>query len=146
MKEKQIILAAGGLVLNEDNDLLFIFRRGFWDLPKGKLDPNESIADCALREVTEETGVTHIILGNLITITTHEYFDNYLNAVVLKETHWFQMKVNGKPNLVPQSTEDITDIEWTKQQDVAKRLTNTYPTIREVIKKAGILMDPKNEL
>lgn len=139
MEEKQIIIAAGGLVLNEANELLLIFRRGFWDLPKGKLDPNESIAECAVREVTEETGVTNIHLGNLITITSHEYYDTYLKADVKKETHWFQMRVDGKPNLIPQTTEDITAIEWTKKQDLAKRLSNTYATIIEVITKAGLL-------
>ena len=139
MEEKQIIIAAGGLVLNEANELLLIFRRGFWDLPKGKLDPNESIAECAVREVTEETGVTNIHLGNLITITSHEYYDTYLKADVKKETHWFQMRVDGQPNLIPQTTEDITAIEWTKKQDLAKRLSNTYATIIEVITKAGLL-------
>jgi len=138
MEEKQTIIAAGGLVLNEANELLLIFRRGCWDLPKGKLDPNESIAECAVREVSEETGVTQIILGNLITITTHEYFDTYIKADVKKETHWYNMRVDGKPNLIPQTTEDITAIEWTKKQDLAQRLMNTYPTIIEVIKKAGL--------
>jgi len=139
MEEKQTIIAAGGLVLNEANELLLIFRRGFWDLPKGKLDPNESIAECAVREVTEETGVNNIHLGNLITITTHEYFDTYMKSDVKKETHWYYMKVDGKPNLIPQTTEDITAIEWTKKQDLAQRLSNTYATIIEVITKAGLL-------
>jgi len=139
MEEKQTIIAAGGLVLNETNELLLIFRRGFWDLPKGKLDPNESIAECAVREVTEETGVNNIHLGNLITITTHEYFDTYIKSDVKKETHWYHMKVDGKPNLIPQTTEDITAIEWTKKNDLAERLSNTYPTIIEVITKAGLL-------
>ena len=138
MEEKQTIIAAGGLVLNEANELLLIFRRGFWDLPKGKLDPNESIAECAVREVTEETGVNNIHLGNLITITTHEYFDTYMKSDVKKETHWYYMKVDGKPNLIPQTTEDITAIEWTKKQDLAQRLSNTYATIIEVITKAGL--------
>jgi len=139
MEEKQTIIAAGGLVLNETNELLLIFRRGFWDLPKGKLDPNETIAECAVREVEEETGVHHIHLGNLITITTHEYFDPYIKADVKKETHWYSMLVDGKPNLIPQTTEDITAIEWTKKQDLLQRLNNTYPTIIEVITKAGLL-------
>jgi len=139
MEEKQTIIAAGGLVLNETNELLLIFRRGFWDLPKGKLDPNESIAECAVREVIEETGVNNIHLGNLITITTHEYFDTYIKSDVKKETHWYHMKVDGKPNLIPQTTEDITAIEWTKKNDLAERLSNTYPTIIEVITKAGLI-------
>jgi len=139
MNEKQIITAAGGLVINEANEILLIFRRGCWDLPKGKLDPNESVAECAVREVEEETGVSQIMLGNLIAITSHEYFDNYTNADVKKETHWYHMRVDGKPNLIPQISEDITAIEWTKKEDLEQRLLNTYPTIIEVITKAGLL-------
>src|SRR5436190_23606499 len=43
--------AAGGLVYNENGDVLMIFRKGKWDLPKGKLDDGEDIASCAVREV-----------------------------------------------------------------------------------------------
>ncbi len=41
--------AAGGLVLNEKGEVLMIFRRGSWDLPKGKIDPNESVETAAIR-------------------------------------------------------------------------------------------------
>ena len=41
--------AAGGVAYNEQGDILMIFRRGKWDLPKGKLDAGESIDECALR-------------------------------------------------------------------------------------------------
>src|SRR5215204_4522110 len=50
-KKFTLIKAAGGLVVNDDRHLLLIFRRGKWDLPKGKLDPGESLETCALREV-----------------------------------------------------------------------------------------------
>lgn len=136
--EKPIIVAGGGLVINEEGALLMIFRRGKWDLPKGKLDPGETIEACALREIKEETGVTHIRLGSLVTITRHEYFDPYLKADVIKETHWFNMYTPGIPDLTPQTEEDITEIEWTKKEDLEDRLSNTYPTIREAIRMAGL--------
>ena len=62
-KKFEIVKAAGGLVLNENKELLFIFRRGKWDLPKGKLDEGETIEQCAIREVAEETGVKNISLN-----------------------------------------------------------------------------------
>ena len=61
---KKTIIAAGGLVLNEKNELLMIFRRGFWDLPKGKVDEGETLEQCAVREVKEETGLQNIRLGD----------------------------------------------------------------------------------
>ena len=48
-KHFTIIKAAGGLVKNEKGEYLFIFRRGSWDLPKGKLDKGETIEQCAVR-------------------------------------------------------------------------------------------------
>ena len=72
------IIAGGGLVLNEKNELLMIFRRGKWDLPKGKLDDDESIEQCAMREVKEETGIANLALVKFIGITNHEYFDNWI--------------------------------------------------------------------
>ena len=73
------IIAAGGLVLNEKNELLMIFRRNKWDLPKGKLDEGESIEACALREVKEETGLQKLKLEKFIDITFHDYADPYLD-------------------------------------------------------------------
>src|SRR4051794_1665781 len=97
----QKIIAAGGLVTNEYNELLMIFRRGKWDLPKGKLDEGETIEQCAVREVEEETGIGNLELVKLVGITYHEYFDKHINTEVRKETHWFAMRVNGKPIPVP---------------------------------------------
>ena len=50
-----------------------MFRRGKWDLPKGKLDPGETLEACALREVREETGVGQLELIKFLLVTEHEY-------------------------------------------------------------------------
>ena len=84
--KKKILVAGGGLVQNEKGELLMIFRRDKWDLPKGKLDPGESIEQCSLREVKEETGLRNVTLGKLIDVSTHEYFDAFLSEEVVKET------------------------------------------------------------
>lgn len=130
---KKRIIAAGGLVINEQLEILLIFRRGFWDLPKGKLDKGETIEACALREVEEETGVGNLQLGAFITITNHEYYDQYLKEEVIKESHWYAMKVQGVPTLIPQTEEDITAIEWVAPKQLSHYLSNTYPTIQAVI-------------
>ena len=67
------VVAAGGLVTNDKNELLTMFRRGKWDLPKGKLDEEETIEACALREVREETGIepvsyTHLTLPTILRV------------------------------------------------------------------------------
>lgn len=130
--EMKVIVAGGGLLLNENNELLMIFRRGCWDLPKGKLDNGETIEACALREVEEETGVGNLVSGGLLGITRHQYFDPYIKEEVIKETHWYAMNVNGRPALIPQTEEDITDIRWVPLQEVPALLENSFDTIREI--------------
>lgn len=134
----QTIIAAGGLVLNEKNDILMIFRRGKWDLPKGKLDEGEKIEDCAVREVMEETGLTQLDLGRLLVITQHTYFDQWIKKDVIKQTHWYLMKASLDQPLVPQTTEDIESIEWVSKSQLSERLENSYDTIVEVVSKLRV--------
>jgi len=129
----RIIQAGGGLVLNEQNELLFIFRRGSWDLPKGKVDSGETIEACALREVEEETGVENLTLVDFVGITQHQYFDPYLQEEVIKESHWYIMTVKGVPALIPQTEEDITDIKWVPLAEVNALISNAYESIKEII-------------
>ncbi len=127
------IIAAGGIVMNPKQEILWIFRRGFWDLPKGKLDPGETIPQCALREVQEETGLTQIHLNEIITITYHDYFDNYLNTQVTKETHWYKMSIQDLQNGIPQTEEDIEKMEWFSLDALGIPMQHTYENIKLVI-------------
>ena len=130
--ELPIIIAAGGLVRNSRDEILLIYRRGVWDLPKGKLDPGELIPECAVREVQEETGLKSIELGPLICTTTHAYYDKWLNKEVEKHTHWYAMQSLANETLVPQTEEDIEKIEWVPVNELPQYLLETYPTIRTV--------------
>lgn len=129
-----IITAAGGLVQNNEGAFLLMFRRGFWDLPKGKLDNGESIPECALREVQEETGLQILTMGPFICMTTHAYFDTWLQKDVVKETHWYSMNATAldAETLIPQTEEDIEKIEWVLMENLPQYLAQTYPTIRSV--------------
>ena len=88
----KVITAAGGLVLNPNTEILMIFRRGHWDLPKGKLDEGETIVSCAVREVQEETGLSDIHVDQFLLMTKHTYFDTYLFEEVIKETAMMVIK------------------------------------------------------
>jgi len=129
---KQII-AAGGIVTNPNGAILWIFRRGFWDLPKGKLDEGETIQTCAIREVEEETGLNNIQLHELIQFTNHTYFDTHLQEEVVKRTYWFHMTIPNEQAGIPQTSEDIEKIEWYTMGNAAHCLDNTYDNIKEVI-------------
>lgn len=131
--ERQIIIAGGGLVFNEKDELLMIFRRGFWDLPKGKLDAGETIEACAVREIKEETGLQEVTLGKFVSITRHDYFDKYIGKDVVKESHWYLMTSNSSNTLHPQTEEDITEIKWVSATDLHTYLANSYPSIVEIV-------------
>jgi len=126
-------MAAGGLVFNEKNELLMIFRRGKWDLPKGKTEANETPEMSAIREVQEETGLQNLSIRYFSGITHHEYFDPYIHEQVLKETQWFVMSATINEKLIPQTEEDITAIKWADDTDLIDMLKNTYPNIRQII-------------
>ncbi len=60
--EVDVIRAAGGVVFRKtagETEIAVIHRPAYddWTLPKGKMEPNETPEDCALREVREETGL-----------------------------------------------------------------------------------------
>jgi len=135
------IIAAGGLVTNPKGEILWIFRRGFWDLPKGKLDEGETIQTCAVREVAEETGISNIQLHEMLCFTNHLYFDNYLNEEVIKRTYWFHMTIPNMQEGIPQLTEDIEKIEWLALDKARQCLDHTYPTILEVVEQFRIKLN-----
>lgn len=128
--------AAGGLVRNAGGDILLMFRRGHWDLPKGKLDPGETIEECALREITEETGLSHIQIERHLTDTWHVY--PLEGKQILKQTHWYEVAFTGTELTVPQIEEDIVDIQWIKPENIKHYLKFTYPNIRKVFEEAGV--------
>ena len=136
--EKTTIKAGGGLVLNDTGKLLMIYRRGKWDLPKGKLDEGETIEACAVREVMEETGLTDVEIGNLVEISYHDYYDRFLKEEVIKETYWYLMKAKGEQVITPQTEEDITEIKWVMGEELEACLADSYDNVVEVVRKAGL--------
>jgi 8-oxo-dGTP pyrophosphatase MutT (NUDIX family) len=125
------VMAAGGLVENEKGEVLLIFRRGKWDLPKGKLDPGETIEQCAVREVEEETGLKNIELKKKLTVTYHTYDE--FGKHILKDSHWYKMKVKGKQEPIPQAEEDISELKWVKKIELKNYFNNTFPSVKDVL-------------
>jgi len=126
------VKAAGGLVRNPDGDVLCIFRLGTWDLPKGKLKKNEGAEEGALREVTEETGLSCLSIIHPLPSTYHIYTDRKGRAC-LKETFWFEMRSEGEEILVPQTEEDITGVKWFEPVHLGEVINSTYASLKEII-------------
>ena len=125
------IEAAGGIVQNKNKELLFIFRRGKWDLPKGKLEENETIEICAAREIEEETGVTNLILKHKIGETYHIYKEN--ETMILKTSHWFYFTSNEEQHTIAQTEEDISEVKWIHTRNIKEPMANTYQNIKDIL-------------
>lgn len=117
------IEAAGGLVHNGRDEVLFIKRLGKWDLPKGKIEAGESTEAAALREVEEETGIKGLSLEKFLTQTYHIYTDRNTQNI-LKVTHWFSMSGNENNDLKPQLEEGITEVCWKNKSQIT---TQVFP-------------------
>lgn len=130
-KHFKIIEAAGGIVQNASKELLFIFRRGKWDLPKGKMESKESAEICAERETKEETGIQQLSLKHHVGDTYHAYDE--FGKHYLKLSHWYYFTCNDGQALTPQTEEDILDAKWISTKDIKKPLSNTYATIKDIL-------------
>jgi hypothetical protein len=128
----KIVTAGGGLVLNSQKEVLFIYRNQLWDLPKGMIEAGETIEATALREVAEECGIDKLSIDRFLT-TTYHYF--YRNENCLKKTHWFLMHSNFEGVLKPQVEEGITEVVFKKKTATLKALQNSYANIKLVYNK-----------
>ncbi|WP_235295867.1 NUDIX hydrolase [Portibacter marinus] len=127
----KIVKAAGGLVTNKKEQILFIYRRGFWDLPKGKLDNGEDYKMAAVREVKEECGLKNLTRGAKLT-TTYHVFKNLSKQRILKKTKWYHM-TSSDTKLVAQKEEDIEIAKWRKLGEFLASGDVAYNNINDVL-------------
>lgn len=127
----KVVKAAGGVVFKGDQ-MLLMFRRGVWDLPKGKLDDGESSKQGAAREVEEETGV-RVRIEEKICTTWHAYSMN--GNRILKRTKWYKMSLVDESRMAPQVDEDIEKLAWLDRKQAQIALTNSFSSIRYVMEQ-----------
>ena len=128
--------AGGGLVYNKKGEVLFIFRGGKWDLPKGGIEKGEEIEATAMREVTEETGVDKLTITKKLQKTYHVFKRN--GVYKLKTTHWFEMKSDFDGIPVGQIEEGIEKAIWVAQNDIPEILENSYENIKLLFEEENI--------
>ncbi|MEW6476140.1 MAG: NUDIX hydrolase [Actinomycetota bacterium] len=120
-EENNHVRAAGGLVWRRDGEgpirILVVHRPRYddWSLPKGKADPGESDADCALREVREETGLV-CRLGPELPSTS--YRDNKGRP---KTVRYWAMEPVGEGGFTPNA--EIDEIRWLPAAEAVKLLS-----------------------
>lgn len=127
--------AAGGVV-NCNDRILFILRNGKWDLPKGKIEKGETPPEAALREVSEECGISGQQIKTQLPSTFHIYPSPYAKTKgqwIFKETYWFEMDYNGSDRIIPQTEEGITEVKWIEKSELQEVLVNTYENLKQII-------------
>ncbi len=127
----KIVKAAGGIVRKNDQ-ILMIDRLKKWDLPKGKLDKGETIDECAVREVEEETGVK-VKIDSFFRKSYHTYIRN--EKRVLKETHWYVMDCVDDKKMKPQKDEGIEGVDWMTKKEVSLATHDTYRSLKLLLKR-----------
>ncbi len=120
--------AGGGLVYNKNGDVLFIFRNGKWDLPKGGTEKGEDIEQTSMREVEEETGVNGLKIIKKLQKTYHIFKRNGIYK--LKITHWFEMQTDFEGIPEGQIDEGIDKVEWKNPTQIQEALKNSYENIK----------------
>ena len=124
------IKAAGGIVENNDGKRLLMVRNGRCDLPKGKVEEGETLAEAALRETNEETGLSDLQMGHLLLKTYHIY--TLYGGWHFKQTSWFAMRLLKDHTLVPQLEEGITSLEWLPADQWRNKLRSSYATMKVI--------------
>lgn len=124
--------AAGGVVRDKKHRVLFIKRWNRWDLPKGKKEKKETMSQCALREVEEETGVKNLNIIRSLSSSYHlfETRDQWF----MKKTYWFLMETTYEGETKPQNEEDITAVQWMNEDQCSGALASTYRSLRDALK------------
>lgn len=132
IKSKFKIIKAGGGVVFREGKVLMIHRLGMWDLPKGKIEKGEGVAEGAKREVEEECNVSVEIKEKICT-TWHTYTKG--EKSILKKTSWYLMACLDDSHMKPQLEEDIDEVRWMNENETNVALFTTYKSIAHVYNK-----------
>lgn len=130
--------AGGGLVYNKEGAVLFIYRGGKWDLPKGGTEKGEDIEETAMREVEEETGVNKLKITKKLQKTYHVFKRNGIYK--LKITHWFEMHSDFEGIPIGQLEEGIEKVAWILPSEMPEILKKSYENIKLLFEEENISM------
>lgn len=134
MHRLKTVSAAGGLTLDASDRILFIFKDGRWDLPKGIIDPGSSASQTALCETSEETGLPLKRLRVLTELIPTVHVSKFAKAKSLKQTRWFLIRYAGEDTAFePQRKEGIEHCAWIPPWELDRPLANCPARIHYLV-------------
>lgn len=134
MHNLRTVEAAGGLTLDPQDRILFIFKDGSWDLPKGLIDRSSSAHKTAVKEVSEETGLASSKLRVLTELIPTVHVSKHAKTKSLKNTRWFLLRYSDTNSAFqPQRSEGIEHCEWISLWDIERPLANCPPRVQYLV-------------
>jgi ADP-ribose pyrophosphatase YjhB (NUDIX family) len=128
--------SAGGVVVRDDDALeVCLIRpagRTIWGLPKGGVEPGESYADAAIREVAEETGIEGIVEQELGAID-YSFYSRQDGGRIHKTVHYFLVRALGGDTA--RHDHEVSEARWMPVGDALGAMT--YPNEREIVRRAA---------
>ena len=125
------LITSGGVVI-QNHQILFIFKNGRWDLPKGHLEEGNSSKETALIEISEETGLPKKNLTVLKKLIPTHYHKRVQGEMIVKKTIWYLVEFNGNMDmpLIPDKNEGITECRWFSLNELVLVLEESHERIR----------------
>jgi len=136
MKQQQ----SAGIVIYRNNNnnnyeyLLLHYASGHWDLPKGKIERDETKEEAALRELHEETGLTGTIIPGFQEQLSY-IFTDYDGLVTHKMVYFFIGKSNDQSIVLSHEHQGFI---WLPYEQALQRLT--YSNAEDILKKAYLFI------
>ena len=126
MTEQLFQIGIKAIIRNDENQILLLENKDYWDIPGGRMDQGEDIETTLLRELNEEIGVNHIAqkqLWNVVkSVKQLPYGNNMMTSLML-----IVYRVQLPADQIPHSCELGAVLHWVSSEEAANRLKNKYP-------------------
>ena len=125
MTEQLFQIGIKAIIRNDENQILLLKNKDYWDIPGGRIDQGEDTETTLLRELNEEIGVNHIAqkqLWDVVKAVKQLPYGNMMTSLML-----IVYRVQLPADQIPHSCEPGTTLHWVRPEEAANRLKNKYP-------------------
>jgi 8-oxo-dGTP pyrophosphatase MutT (NUDIX family) len=137
--------SAGGVVVRTSDGVeVCLIRpagRTVWGLPKGGVEPGETLPQTAVREVSEETGIRGVVDDELGAID-YSFYSREDRSRIHKTVHYYLMHATGGDTA--DHDHEVSEARWVRLREALRLMT--YPNEREMVRRAagalGQSLDP----